>query len=104
MNKEKKLYKQLKNLDFITGAISREVFIILMRLGVKEISELPTGLKKHCLSEKKREYKDGSISLCCYKNKVDGKLYIGQANGKKRRVLIEGETTFDHDGAKFRSN
>ena len=57
MNKEKKLYKQLKNLDFITGAISREVFIILMRLGVKEISELPTGLKKHCLAETKRAKK-----------------------------------------------
>jgi|TARA_B100001964_G_C13825947_1_gene419416 hypothetical protein len=66
MNKEKKLYKQLKNLDFITGAISREVFIILMRLGVKEISELPTGLKKHCLSEKKREYKilTRKINIC----------------------------------------
>ena len=31
--------------------------------------------------------------------KVDGKLYIGQANGKKRRVLIEGETIFDHEGS-----
>ena len=46
-----------------------------MRLGVKEISELPTGLKKHCLSEKKREYKilTRKINICTeLKNEWNG--------------------------------
>tara|TARA_B100002003_G_scaffold229686_1_gene239211 strand:- start:122 stop:364 length:243 start_codon:yes stop_codon:yes gene_type:complete len=57
MNKEKQLDKKIKNLEFVKGAITRENFIILMRLGVNEISELPTGLKKHCLAETKRANK-----------------------------------------------
>ena len=57
MSKEQKLDKKIKNLEFVKGAITRENFIILMRLGVNEISELPTGLKKHCLAETKRAKK-----------------------------------------------
>lgn len=57
MNKKKQLDKKIKTLEFVQGAITRENFIILMRLGVNEISELPTGLKKHCLAETKRAKK-----------------------------------------------
>ena len=57
MSSEIKIDKKIKNLEFVKGAITRENFIILMRLGVNEISELPTGLKKHCLAETKRAKK-----------------------------------------------
>jgi hypothetical protein len=56
MNKEQKLDKKIKNLEFVKGAIIKDLNL-LKRLGVNEISELPTGLKKHCLAETKRAKK-----------------------------------------------